>query len=305
MEPGQIIEGYRLHRVLGRGSGAVVWEAEEEATNALVALKILDAPDPTAAERLRREYEAQRRIDHPNVVAVLDLLEVEGRLVLVQELVSGPDLRAWMEGRTPDVAEGMRLFAGILRGLHAAHAEGVVHRDLKPSNILLDGGRRPEPRIADFGVVKVADAAPITRSGMVLGTFRYMAPEQLRDATSVDARADLFSAGCILFELLTGTRAFDGPNKVALMNAVRLKQHGPIPADLDPTIARTLDAMLEPDPDDRPASALAVLDALGLPHVAEAPPPEPAARALPPLAWGLGAAMVLLLVGVLVWSALG
>lgn len=299
-----VTAGYRFVRVLGRGSRAVVWEAVSEATGTHVALKVLDAPASGAAERLQREFAAQRSLQHDNVVAAYELLEVEGRLAIVAELVEGPDLRAWIESHRPTRERALRMFGGILRGLAAAHAAGLVHRDLKPANVLIAGGRRPVPKITDFGVVKTEQ--DVINPTLVLGTLRYMAPEQIRDPSRVDARADLFAAGCILYELLTGNRAFDAPNRVALMNAIRLKQHGPIPYDLEPRVRRVLESLLATDADDRPASAEVVLDALGLPREVEEPieiGPVNAPSGGVPLA-GLLAAVVVALLALALFFAL-
>lgn len=271
MQPGSTTAGYRLVRMLGRGARASVWEAVAEVDGRRVALKVLHDPLSIAPESLIREYQTQRRLRHPNVVGMVDLVEIEERLALAAELVDGTDLKVWLERHRPDHAEAIRLFGGVLRGLAAAHALGFVHRDLKPSNVLLTKHKRPTPKISDFGVVKIDGEGG---DGQVLGTWRYMAPEQIVDARAVDARADLFSAGCLFYELLTGNRAFDAPNRVAMMNAIRSKQHGPIPPDLDPRVAAVLDALLDPDPDKRPASAAAALEALGLPLEPEAEPPE-------------------------------
>ncbi|MCA9568844.1 MAG: serine/threonine protein kinase [Myxococcales bacterium] len=269
MQPGLTSSGYRFVRVLGRGSRAVVWEAVHVVTSRMVAVKVLDTLDPDERKRLANEYQAMALLQHPNVVGVHALLEVEGRLALVIDLVQGPDLESYLAETPPDRELALQLFGGILRGLAAAHAQGFVHRDLKPGNVLLTSTSPPVPRIADFGIVKAESDTSITNTGLILGTVRYMAPEQLKNPSGVDARADLFSAGCILFELLTHTKAFDAPNKVALMNVVRLKRHTPFPDDLDPEHRQLLDELLDPEPENRPDTAVAVLERLGLPEEAD------------------------------------
>jgi serine/threonine-protein kinase len=266
MREGLRSAGYRFVRLLGRGSRAMVWEVLHENTSRRMAVKILDTLDPSERQRLAAEHEAMARLQHPNVVGVHGLLEIEGRMALVTDLVEGPDLETFLADQQPDRTVALALFGGILRGLVAAHALGMVHRDLKPGNVLLTTDHPPLPRIADFGIVKAESNLAITASnGLILGTVRYMAPEQLRNPSGVDERADLFSAGCILFELLCHRKAFDAPNKIALMNVVRLKRHAPFPDDLPDDLRTLLDELLDPDPDQRPASAIAVLERLGLP----------------------------------------
>ncbi len=291
MAPGTQVSGYELVRVIGRGSRAVVWEARVIETGQPVALKVLDTLADAAPERLKAEFIAQSRIEHPNVVAVHGLVEIDGKLSLVAELVNGIDLREYIRRFEPDPEQAVHLFGGILRGLSAAHALGLIHRDLKPNNILMPEGPYSTPKILDFGVVKMADSLDITQKGMLLGTLRYMPPEQLRDPSAVDERADLFAAGCILYELLTHKKMFDAPNKVALMNVVRLGQHSPFPDDIDPELKALILELTATDPEDRPRSADEVLKRLELspePSTAETVPlilnpPEPS-RSLP---WAL------------------
>ncbi|MCB9677329.1 MAG: serine/threonine protein kinase [Alphaproteobacteria bacterium] len=265
MEEGSTVSGYTLIRILGRGARAVVWEAVEASSERHVALKVLDSIVDSAPARLRAEYMAQSEVDHPNVVKALDLVEVGRRLTLVSEVVDGPELGAYIREQKPDRTAALRVFGGILRGMAAAHERGLVHRDLKPSNILMTRGPRAIPKISDFGMVKTRENLELTEQGEVIGTLRYMAPEQLMNASGVDARADVFSLGCILFELLVHQRCFDAPNRVALMNVVRLGQHTPFPEGLDPELQALITRMIAADPAVRPADASAVLDLLELP----------------------------------------
>ncbi|MEZ4318334.1 MAG: serine/threonine-protein kinase [Myxococcota bacterium] len=269
MEPGDRVGDYTLTRVVGQGSRATVWDAYRDDPTERVAVKLLDAADPTARKRLRAEYTEQSQLDHPNIVRAYELIEDEGRLALVSELVDGGDMRAYIDQHAPSRSDALKVFAGILHGLGAAHAAGLVHRDLKPTNILMTEGPLSIPKIADFGVVKRTDkeSLKLTQQGVVIGTLRYMSPEQLMDASSVDARADLFSAGCILFELLTHQKCFNASHRVALVNAVRTGDHTPYPDDLDPNLRAVIDALISAEPDGRPASAQEVLARLQLPLV--------------------------------------
>jgi len=264
MEVGQNESGYTLTRIVGRGSRAIVWEAERSDTGERVALKVLDTVADSAPDRLRAEFSAQVRLDHPNIVSVHEIIEFDGKLSLVAELVDGCDLREYIDRYKPDTTAAVRVFGGIMRGLAAAQDQGLVHRDLKPGNILMTAGNQSIPKISDFGIVKAENSLDLTQTGMVLGTLRYMPPEQLQNPSGVDQRADLFSAGCILFELLTHKRLFDGPNKVALMNAVRMGTHTPFPEDLDPELRSLIETLIHPDREQRPASAADVLERMGL-----------------------------------------
>ncbi|MCB9674729.1 MAG: serine/threonine protein kinase [Alphaproteobacteria bacterium] len=273
MEPGNTFGAYTLSRVMGRGSRATVWDVVEGSGGPHYALKVLDVHDDVARERLRAEHAVQSRFDHPNIVHVHDILEEDGVLALVSELVSGCDLRTYIDEHRPGREDALKVFAGILHGLSAAHDAGLVHRDLKPTNILMTAGSRSIPKIADFGVVKRKEegAHKLTQQGAVLGTLRYMSPEQLMDASGVDRRADLFSAGCILFELLTHEKCFTGKHRVALVNAVRTGEHTPFPEGFDPELRDVIEWMIAAEPADRPSNAHEVLERLGLP---ERPAPE-------------------------------
>lgn len=296
-----------MERILGSGSRAVVWEATQLVSGKRYALKVLETLASGADARFLQEFRVQAALDHPNIVAVHAFLEIENRLVFVLDRVPGPNLQEWMAQNHPDRPLALEIFGGILRGLRAAHERGLVHRDLKPSNVLMQLDDPPVPRITDFGEVKTA-GMDITGSGMVLGTLRYMPPEQLENPSGVDARADLFAAGCILYELLTNTKAYDAPNKVAVMNAVRKGEHAPIPEDLPEPTKAVLRRMLSPHRDERPESTDAVLRALNLPlevDVSVADAPMERAR-VKPLALVLVAALIgavaLGLVGFVIFS---
>src|SRR5581483_4961765 len=174
-----------------------------------VALKLLPPHSAAgAAARLRREAEAASRIRHPNVAAVLDAGEHEGRLYVALELIPGRTLADALATGPLGVSRALELIAKVARAIEAAHEQGVVHRDLKPSNIIIaDGG---EPVVIDFGLAKAEGSREsLTRTGEVLGTLFYMSPEQLEGRRDVDARTDVYALGAILFECLTGRPPFD------------------------------------------------------------------------------------------------
>lgn len=204
LRPGQNFRGYEILEVLGRGGMGVVYLAKQTALDRLVALKILP-PDKAAfadfGARFEREAKALAALAHPNIVGIHDFGKENGLYFFVMEYVEGRTLRGLK--LAPD--EAMPVFAQICDALEYAHARGVVHRDIKPENILLDGTRRV--RIADFGLAKLAgpgEDARLTTSGIAMGTAHYMPPEQMGDSSLVDARADIYSTGVLLYELVTG-----------------------------------------------------------------------------------------------------
>ena len=254
-----------IQRQLGAGGGASVWEVLDPATRERFALKIPHL-QTTLAERLLREGRVQAGLRHPNLLPVLRVLEIDGRPGLLMPLVRGPSLEALLQHYRPARDEALALFRGVTAGVGHAHAQGLIHRDLKPANVLLDPGpsdaspRDLAPRVADFGVAKSLDLDGLrTRTGAVLGTPAYMAPEQLRDASRVDHRADLWSLGVMLYELLLGRRPFAAGSFPALIHAHGLgAELSELPSGFQGLIA----ALLQPDPAARPSSCEALLACL-------------------------------------------
>jgi len=199
----RMVGRYRLERILGSGGMGVVWEAWDPTLRRRVAIKLLHPDVASGPERMLREARALATLQHPNVVAVFDVGEVDGDVFIATELVDGEPMSHWQLGRSE--REIMGAYAQAARGLLAAHRAGLVHRDVKPSNIFVS--RDGRVRIGDFGLAVSADA-DITRDGQIVGTPAYMAPEQ-REGKSVDERADQFSLCLALAEALTGTRAFE------------------------------------------------------------------------------------------------
>ena len=226
--PGQRIANYEVISHLGRGGMGTVVQVREVATDQRYALKVLPRVDDALRQRLLREGRLQGRLDHPGIVPVVDVLDIDGHPGLVLELVPGGRTLAdrIAEGGLDD-AEVHRLADALFDAVEAAHAIGLVHRDLKPANILMHDGH---PRIADFGLAKAMGelGSVATATGALLGTPAYMAPEQVQDAKSVDARADLFSLGAVLYELIAGRRAFPGAPTEAMWKAAR-EEAEPLP----------------------------------------------------------------------------
>jgi eukaryotic-like serine/threonine-protein kinase len=255
---------YRIVRFVGGGGMGRVYEALDTELEERIALKVLRAGlSDDALERFRREVKLTRRIQHRNVARMFDIGEHKGEKFLTMELVDGEPLTRQI-GTTPLPWPRLRALAEqICHGLAAAHAAGVVHRDLKPDNVLIE---RDTDRvvITDFGIARGGDDPSVTQVGAVVGTPRYMAPEQLA-GSEVDARADLFSLGVMLFELATGTRPWPGDNAIA----IAVSQATSAPRTIDttggqvPTWFANLVAMcLQIDPADRPATAVDIGAAL-------------------------------------------
>jgi eukaryotic-like serine/threonine-protein kinase len=233
-----IVDKYRLNAPLGSGGMAEVWSATNTFTERQVAIKFLgrDVVDhPEACERFLREAKITARIGHPNIIDVLDVGRThEGQLFLVMELLTGLPLEIALHRQNPALTlhDFTVVMLGVARALEAAHASGIVHRDLKPTNIFL---HKPKdgtlvPKLLDFGVSKFLDAQSpaLTTPGTVLGSALYMSPEQAR-GEELDGRTDIFSFGAILFEALTGQRAYEAKNFHALLVAIATTR----PKDID------------------------------------------------------------------------
>ena len=239
---------FPLRRVLGSGGMGTVFESTHPEDGRAIAVKVLESTlcqEPDVKARFVEEGRTCQRLVHPNIVRVFDVGEAEdGTPYIVMELLEGVSLSAYTKAgvRVP-MAQAAAMLQGVLAGLGAAHAQGVVHRDLKPDNVILarDASGTFTPKILDFGIAKVMDAAggmgSKTRTGMLLGTPAYMSPEQVRSSKDVDARSDLWSAGVLLYELLAGRVAFPAPTEYARLQAVL--NATPVPLEqVDPQLAR-------------------------------------------------------------------
>ncbi|MDX1948517.1 MAG: serine/threonine-protein kinase, partial [Pirellulaceae bacterium] len=210
---GLVLGNYVILDKIGQGGMGAVFKARHRRMNRVVALKVLPAAMssiPEAITRFQREVEAVARLSHPNIAAAYDADEAAGLHFLVMEHVDGPNLASYVrdKGALP-IAAAVRLLAQAARGLAAAHAVGVVHRDIKPSNLMVN--RQGKLKILDMGLAQMRDSgsdvdltSDVTQTGRVMGTVDYMAPEQARDAKSVDYRADIYSLGCTAYYLLAG-----------------------------------------------------------------------------------------------------
>jgi serine/threonine protein kinase len=246
LSPGDIVDRYQVEAIIGSGGTAIVYRVRHRQLNTAHALKVLSVTSNTIRERMIREGQVQAALRHLNVVAVTDVLDIAGAPGLLLEYIEGPSLEDALRKYRLTVADGELLFQGILAGVRHAHHHGLVHRDLKPANVLL--AKTAEgyvPKVTDFGLAKVlqTDAegqTGSTRNGIAMGTPHYMAPEQIRDARNVDQRADVFSLGCILYELCTGGRTFPGDEALAIYNAIIAGEYVR-PRDVVPDLPQRLD----------------------------------------------------------------
>jgi hypothetical protein len=283
--PGTLLGGrYRIIERRGRGGMGEVYRADDLKLGQPVALKFLPPDvdrDPARLTQLHTEVRMARQVSHPNVCRVYDIDELEGSTFLSMEYVDGEDLASLLRriGRFPE-DRALEIARQICAGLAAAHERGVVHRDLKPANVMLDGTGKV--RLTDFGLAGAAGEA------LRAGTPAYMAPEQLAGA-EVTPRSDIYALGLVLYEIFTGQRALDGKNLAELIH--KREQSGITPPtaivkSLDPKIEAAILRCLKPQPEERPATALAVAAALpgGAPLAAalaagETPSPQMVAAA--------------------------
>jgi len=254
-EPNPVVPGYELVELLGRGGMGEVWRARQASLNRQVAVKILPAKfaaDREFVARFEKEATALAALSHPNIVQIIDRGQAGTHYYFAMELVAGVNLREMLTGRRLSSRDALRIVVQIARAIDYAHEQKVIHRDLKPENVLVDP--RGHVKIADFGLAGMKDSEKniaLTATAVAMGTVNYMAPEQRRDAKHVDHRADLYSLGVLLYEMLTGELP---------MGRFRLpseKVHGLSPV-IDDVVGRLLDA----DPEQRPSSASEIATAL-------------------------------------------
>jgi pSer/pThr/pTyr-binding forkhead associated (FHA) protein len=258
---GSVFAGCRVQEVIGHGDMGVVYRAEELALQRRVALKLIlpeHSGDDRFRERFRRESRIAAAIDHPNVIPIFDAGDEDGVLFITMRLVNGTDLRALIaaEGRLEPL-RAARIVRQVGAALDAAHARGMLHRDVKPSNVLL--AREDHVYLSDFGLAKrqSGSAVGLTRHGSIVARAEYVAPEQILNER-VDARADVYTLGCLLFETLTGETPFarweGGPEALAHVSAPR-----PSPVELCPDLPHEFDDVVRramaTDPDERYPSA--------------------------------------------------
>jgi eukaryotic-like serine/threonine-protein kinase len=266
-----LADRYRVSEELGRGGMATVYRARDLKHDRDVALKVLmtELHSSTGAERFLREIGLTARLDHPHILPLLDSGESDGLLYYVMPLVEGESLRDRLKRETQlPVDEALHITREVASALSYAHSQGVIHRDIKPENIMLSGGHA---RVADFGIGRALSATAssdtLTAVGLAVGTPTYMSPEQASGAVDVDARSDVYSLACVLYEMLAGQPPFTASTTAALLARKSLEPMPPlrvvrdsVPAGVEQALSKALARV----PADRFASAREFVNALGV-----------------------------------------
>jgi Tol biopolymer transport system component/predicted Ser/Thr protein kinase len=256
---GREIGGYRLEKRLGAGGMGTVYLAVDTKLNRRVAIKLLsgDLADAAARRRFQREAQMASSLNHPHILTVYDVGELEGRQYLVTEYVDGGTLRDWAVAEKHSWRQVLDLVTGVADGLAAAHGAGILHRDIKPANILV--AKNGYAKLADFGLAKLAETAESshpseaddqTRPGLIVGTVAYMSPEQA-SGRKLDARSDIFSFGVLLYELLAGKRPFSGGSDLEVLKTIIDGTPRPLPEEIPVALRIAVEKALEKDPVDR------------------------------------------------------
>jgi serine/threonine protein kinase len=239
---------YELIRVLGKGAMGVVYEGRDPNLDRRVAIKTVkveNLSEEAATEyehRFRTEARSAARLQHPNIVSVYDSDRDGDIAFLVMEYIQGDDLKHHLDrGVRYSLEQSLKIVRDLLSALDYAHKQGIVHRDIKPANLLIEPGGRV--KLTDFGVARIQDSGEATRTqGSMVGTLKYMAPEQVQ-GQKIDSRADLFSVGVVLYQLLTDKRPFDGDNDFSIIHQI-IGFNPPAPSTANPRLPPALDAVV-------------------------------------------------------------
>lgn len=308
---GKTIAHYKILEKLGEGGMGVVYKARDTKLDRIVALKFLPAEltqDLEAKERFIQEARAAAALNHPNIVTIYEISETDGQSFIAMELVEGQSLEEKIRQAKTSGGAGLRadeligIAAQICEGLEKAHRAGIVHRDVKPGNILLD--RDGRVKILDFGLAKLRGVSKLTKEASTLGTAQYMSPEQIQ-GEEVDHRTDIWSLGCVLYEMATGRPPFRGDYEQAVLYSILNQEPDPVTslrADAPDVIDRIITRALAKEPENRFASAGEMLNELE-PHTLHTSSvrPFPAEKQRPAhgkkwYALGVAAGIVLILI---------
>ncbi len=249
---------YELQQRIGAGGMAEVWEATDRSLGRRVAVKLLHkhlAEDPSILARFRSEAQSAARLTHPGIVSIFDTVTTVETDAIIMELVEGQDLRSILDRRRSiAIDDALEVAVQVAQALGHAHQNGIIHRDIKPANILVRPDRRV--KLSDFGIAKALDDTTFTETGSLVGTVKYLAPEQIQ-GHPIDGRTDLYALSTVLYEMICGTVPFSSQDLAGAMRRVktvapRASSHRKdIPAGLDDFLARSLAI----DPNDRPRDA--------------------------------------------------
>lgn len=290
LQIGSTVGDYQIVGILGAGGMGKVYKVRNVISDRIEAMKVL-LPDLVTehelADRFLREIKTQASLEHPNIASLHTALRVENQLLMLMEFVEGMTLEQKLKDGPLPVEQAVDYISQALSALDYAHKHGVIHRDIKPANMMLTPAGNL--KLMDFGIAKGAGDQRLTMTGTTMGSLYYMSPEQIQGAAHIDSRADLYSLGVSLYELVTGKRPFDGDSQFAIMSAHLEKTPVP-PVELDPRLPKPLnDAILmsvAKDPADRFQTAAAFraalssvvpsMQAAAVPLPAPAPPPMPA-----------------------------
>ena len=257
---------YEIRSTLGRGGMATVYEGRDRVLDRPVAIKVLAekyAGDDKFVTRFQREAKAAAGLNHQNIVSVFDTGDTDGEHYIVMELIEGETLADLLSREGPlSSGRAARIAAQVANALQAAHERGFVHRDVKPANVMLSGSG--DVKVMDFGIARAATDDTLTQTGMIMGTASYLSPEQSR-GDSVDHRSDIYSLGCVLYEMVAGRPPFSGASPVSVAY-MHVNEAPPPPSSLVPSIPTDLESVimrsLEKDPARRLPSAEAFRQAL-------------------------------------------
>jgi serine/threonine protein kinase len=255
---GKVLAQYQISEKLGEGGMGVVWKARDTRLDRFVALKTLSAEklaDPERKRRFVQEAKAASALNHPNIVHIYDLADADGVQFIAMEYVAGKTLDQLIRRKGLRLNEALKYAIQIADALAKAHSAGIIHRDLKPSNIMVT--ENGLVKVLDFGLAKLAETAtgefgetatvrapegPNTEEGTIVGTIAYMSPEQA-EGKKVDARSDIFSFGSVLYEMVTGRRAFHGDSKLSTLSAILKDDPKPV-SSIMPDVPRDLEKII-------------------------------------------------------------
>jgi len=266
LQIGSTVGDYQIVGILGAGGMGKVYKVRNVISDRAEAMKVL-LPDlataPDLADRFLREIKVQASLEHPNIAALHTALRVDNQLLMLMEFVDGITLEQKLKDGPLPVEQAVDYMAQALSALEYAHARGVIHRDIKPANMMLTP--QGTIKLMDFGIAKGAGDHKLTMTGTTMGSLYYMSPEQIQGAANLDARADLYSLGVSLYEVVTGKRPFDGDSQFAIMSAHLEKTPVP-PVQLDPRLPAALNDIIllsvAKDPNQRFQTAGAFRNAL-------------------------------------------